>query len=273
MSRKRKRRQTEPFHLSSVNTLALVPTDPSFPAGLLWFPSVLPHTFTRPSRYFRIGPLTPSSSNATDVSARLLSKICPALPMSVCISFHNLGLTERCNKTLVCEVSVYAWYACHLQAKYAISIAPAKKNRLGENLKNAASLNTIILKGIWSWGMWTSDDAQEIVLEYKYSDPGLSLSRFLAQPQTAALAQRTLIHAKCYLEVSTRSPLGVHMRFEVSDGPRLTAKFSARLVLQAWTWKLRRGNGDTATWSEVFPRHFIQSVVWEKTNTASKITK
>lgn len=180
MSRKRKRRQTEPFHLSSVNTLALIPTDPSFPAGLLWFPSVLPHTFTRPSRYFRIGPSTPSSSNATDVSPRAFWANLSGFTDER-LHFVSQSWTERCNKTLVCEVSVYAWYACHLQAKYAISIAPAKKNRLGENLKNAASLNTIILKGIWSWGMWTSDDAQEIVLEYKYSDPGLSLALALSR--------------------------------------------------------------------------------------------
>lgn len=37
--------------------------------------------------------------------------------------------------------------------------------------------------------MWASDNAQEIVLEYKYSDPV-----FLSQPQTTALAANTYTH-------------------------------------------------------------------------------
>lgn len=92
MSRKRKHRPTEPFHLSSVNTLALIPTDPSFPAGLLWFPSVLPHTFTRPSRYFRIGPLNSLFLQRNRRLREPPEQICPALPVTVCMAFHNPGL-------------------------------------------------------------------------------------------------------------------------------------------------------------------------------------
>lgn len=53
------------------------------------------------------------------------------------------------------------------------------------------------LKEIWTGGMRVSDKTQEIVLEYKYSDP-VSPPR----PQTTAPMANTLTHTNCYLQES-----------------------------------------------------------------------
>lgn len=100
----------EPFHLSSVNTLTLIPTDPSFPAGRLRFPSVLPHTFTRPSRYFRNGPLTRATALVLQRNRHLrerFKQICATLPTSVCILFHNIGLNIVMKRLLVKQVFMH----------------------------------------------------------------------------------------------------------------------------------------------------------------------